>query len=518
VKEILQRVIAQQVRRGESAATPFAAAHGSDGNARTRATVIEISAAITGRHPMHLSGKLTLALLAASSFLFEESLPAHAQTQRSRDPEVQQLRELVLKLQSRIEQLEKNQSPNPQQIAQSPASSSQPSTEAQPESAASKDDHSMLDFFRSTTFDFALDGYYGYNFNNPIGRVNLLRAYDVSSNAFSLNQANVIFKSDPDVAAGRRFGARLDLQFGQATSTLQGSPGNEPRPDVYRAIFQAFGTYVAPIGKGLTVDVGKWASSLGMEGNYTKDQMNYSRSYWFDFLPFYHMGARVNYKFNDKFAVNYWAVNGTQQTEPFNGFKDELIGFNLQPHKTVDWTMNYYLGQEHPDVIFFQNGGAPPNSPTEQGTPFQPISNAPGGKLHIIDSYLTWHSTPKLTLALEGDYVIERLLTDSAPAHTTGGALYARYQLTPNVGLAARTEYLSDRGGLFSGTTQALKEVTLTYEYKFAEGFVARTEYRRDFSNRPFFLTDQRGVFSNHQSTAMLGLVWWWGNKMGESW
>ena len=42
--------------------------------------------------------------------------------------------------------------------------------------------------------------------------------------------------------------------------------------------------------------------------------MNYSRSYWFNFLPSYHTGARLNYKFSDTVAVNYWATNGTQQT------------------------------------------------------------------------------------------------------------------------------------------------------------------------------------------------------------
>ena len=96
----------------------------------------------------------------------------------------------------------------------------------------------------------------------------------------------------PDLDAGRRYGARLDLQFGQATATLQGNPVNEPRPDIYRNIFQAYGTYVVPVGSGLTVDFGKWASSLGFEGNYTQFQINYSRSYWFNFLPFYHMGVR----------------------------------------------------------------------------------------------------------------------------------------------------------------------------------------------------------------------------------
>jgi len=37
---------------------------------------------------------------------------------------------------------------------------------------------------------------------------------------------------------GRRFGARVDLQFGQATDTLQGNPTNEPRPDITETFFR----------------------------------------------------------------------------------------------------------------------------------------------------------------------------------------------------------------------------------------------------------------------------------------
>ncbi len=126
-----------------------------------------------------------------------------------------------------------------------------------------------------------------------MGRANALRAYDVLSNNISLNQADIVFERAPDAGTGRPFGVRIHLQFGQATDTLQGNPANEPRPQIYRNLFQAYGTYVAPLGKGLTLDVGKWGSSIGIEGNYTKDQMNYSRSYWYDFLPFYHMGVRA---------------------------------------------------------------------------------------------------------------------------------------------------------------------------------------------------------------------------------
>jgi hypothetical protein len=367
------------------------------------------------------------------------------------------------------------------------------------------------------TLNYALDGYYGYDFNHPIGRVEYLRAYDVLSNAFSINQADVVFALDPDAAAGRRYGVRLDLQFGQATATLQGNPANEARPDIYRNIFQAYGTYVVPVGKGLTVDVGKWASSLGIEGNYTKDQVNYSRSFYFDYLPFYHAGVRASYKVNDKLAVNYWIVNGTNQTEPTNSYKDELFGFTAQPTKNILWNFNYYIGQDHPDVAAASNCTVP----LQPGLCLQPINPAPDGKAHIFDSYVTWNASPKLSFSLEGDYVIQREWANaapgesSAPSRVDGGVVYARYQLTPKMALGGRTEYLSDRGGLYSGTTQALKEFTGTYEYKFGEGFQAKAEFRRDWSNVPFFLTNKPGVLSPSQPTATVGLVWWVGGKQG---
>jgi hypothetical protein len=367
------------------------------------------------------------------------------------------------------------------------------------------------------TLNYAFDGYYDYDFNHPIGRVQYLRAYDVLSNAFSINQANVVFALDPNVAAGRRYGVRLDLQFGQATEALQGNPADESRPEIYRNIFQVYGTYVIPLGKGLTVDVGKWATSLGIEGNYTKDQINYSRGFYYDYLPSYHTGVRTSYRVNDRLAVNYWIVNGTNQSEPTNSYKDELFGFTAQPVKNILWNFNYYLGQDHPDVSAATNCPAP----VQPGLCIQEINPAPDGKQHIFDSYVTWNATPKLALSMEGDYVISREWANaapgesSAPSHVDGGAAYARYQLTPKIALAGRTEYLSDRGGLFSGTTQALKEFTGTYEYKFGEGFLARAEYRRDWSNVPFFLTNKPGVLSPNQPTATVGLVWWYGGKQG---
>src|SRR5581483_1689071 len=136
------------------------------------------------------------------------------------------------------------------------------------------------------------------------------------------------------------------------------------------------------------------------------------------------------------------------------------------------WTINYYNGQEHPNTVQATSCTVP----VQPGLCELPITPAPTGKLHIFDSYATWQATGKLTLAGEADYVIEREWADaapgesSAPAHVDGGAAYAQYQFTPKLDLAARSEYLSDRGGLFSNRTPALKEVTGTYKYTFADG------------------------------------------------
>lgn len=52
----------------------------------------------------------------------------------------------------------------------------------------------------------------------------------------------------------------------------------------------------------------EFSNPLGVEGTYTKDQLNYSRSYFFDFLLFYHMSVRAPYNINDKLSLEYWLV------------------------------------------------------------------------------------------------------------------------------------------------------------------------------------------------------------------
>lgn len=444
-------------------------------------------------------------ILCVCTFLLVSSLPGTAQQSTARTSEIEQLRQDLNRLSARLAVLEAAEAGNvaAEPTKPVPKNPSEVTTTSPAVAAVPTPETAPATFLRDTTLNFGLDGYYGYNFNRPLNGTNQVRAYDLSANSFSINQASLMVEHLPQPLAGKRFGGRLDLQFGQATETLQGNTANESNPEVWRNVFQAYGSYLAPIGGGLQIDFGKWSSALGVEGNYTKDQLNYSRSYLFDYLPFYHTGLRANISLTPRVNVAYWLVNGVQQTEDFNGFKSQAFILTLKPAKSVTWNVNYYFGEEQHDTA---------NSPSG----VLALTHA-DGREHIFDTYATWTPTSKLTVIGEADYVVNRVFSHSAPSHVAAGAAYLRYALPGSSAVATRLEYFSDRGGLFTGTTQALKEITLTFDHQFQPGFLARAEYRRDLSNTNYFLTNRPGVLNNAQGTATLGLIFWWGTKQG-SW
>jgi Putative beta-barrel porin-2, OmpL-like. bbp2 len=372
---------------------------------------------------------------------------------------------------------------------QEPAAAPEPPQEPSASEASSSP-------FEHVRFGVALEAFYQYNWNRPYDRINLLRAYDTRANVFGIQQAAMVVESVPAVDKGRRFGARVDLQFGQATETVQGSPANEPRPEVYRHIWQAYGSYVFPLGRGLQTDFGKFASNLGYETNYAKDNNQFSRAYLFNFLPFYHSGLRVTLPVSDAVTVMYMLTNGIQQTEDFNDFKSNHFAAIVKPVERVTWTTNYYLGQEQPDT-----GCPTPDAGCD-------------GFFRVFDSYVAYTATPALSFGLDVNYVTNEVNKADESLALQGTGVYARYQVTAPAALSMRYERLDDEG-LFGGIDQVLQEVTATLEYKFADGFLVRGEFRRDWSNQQFFTGPRPDDLRGHQNTALVGLVWWFGNKQG---
>ncbi len=66
--------------------------------------------------------------------------------------------------------------------------------------------------------------------------------------------------------------------------------------------------------------------------------------------------------------------------------------------------------------------------------------------------------------------------------------------------------------GYSTGTAQKLQEFTGTYEYKWAEGLLTRAEYRRDWSDQPFFHKGDTNMV-DAQSTVSVGFIAFFGPK-----
>ena len=340
-----------------------------------------------------------------------------------------------------------------------------------------------------------IETYYQFNWNRVPDRTLALRAYDTRANSFSLQQVGLVVDAPPDVDAQRRYGARVDLQFGQATETVQGSAANEPRPDVYRHIWQAYGSYVLPLGpRGLQADAGKFASNLGYETNYAKDNQAFSRAYLFSFLPFYHSGVRLTFPIHSRVTALYLLTNGIQQTEDFNDFKSHQVAVVLKPLAAVTWTVNYYTGREQGD----------------DGLP-----DGPDGRFTVVDTYASIAATSALSLGLDLNYTTNQRQHDDPRLSLTGLGLYGRYQFSDAFAAGVRYERLADEG-LFGGIEQTLHEITVTGEYRLADGFLVRAEYRRDSSDELFFPGPSGSADPRRaQPTALIGAVWVLGTKKG---
>jgi hypothetical protein len=345
--------------------------------------------------------------------------------------------------------------------------------------------------WKDTVFGVTFEGYHEWNANEPPDRVNTLRAYDTRANTFGIQQAAGVVELPPSAADGRRWGLRLDLQFGQATETVQGSRANEPRPEVYRNVWQAFGSYIVPVGRGLRLDFGKFASNLGYETNYAKDNQAFSRAYLFNFLPFYHMGVRATLPVHDRVTLMGTLTNGTQQTEEFNEFKSVQASVTLTPVDRLGWTVNYYAGREQPD----------------DGQP-----GGPDGVFRVFETNATFTLSDRVSLGLDVSHTSNEVNARDPALSLDGLGAYARVQVAPKTALGLRYEWLDDEG-LFAGVDQVLQEVTLTAEQRLAEGLLLRAEYRHDWSDEASFPSDEG--LRTRQPTVLVGAIWWFGSKSG---
>jgi hypothetical protein len=345
-----------------------------------------------------------------------------------------------------------------------PPTASAPNTTPQSNAAAStvlpeNKPSTLSSILGPITLSGFVDMYYGQNLNNPATRNDGLRFFDTATNQFGLNLIELAVDKTPD-ASNSRIGYHIALGYGQAMSAITGAGlTNGFSADQY--VKEAYFSYLAPAGKGLQLDFGKFVTPHGFEVIETKDDYNYSRGLLFSYaIPYYHFGMRAKYAFNDKYSLTGYFVNGWNNVIDNNSGKTYGVTFGWTPSKRISIVQSYMAGPEQ--------------------------NNLNSNWRHLLDTVVSYSATKRLTLAANYDYGRgDHMEGIVSPLYWTGIAGYAKYALTSKYSISTRYEYYNDHYGLTTGTPGHIQEVTVTFEHPIANHIISRLEFRRDMANNP---------------------------------
>ena len=334
-------------------------------------------------------------------------------------------------------------------------------------------------------FSGLVDGYYSLNFNHPASKNNNWRNFDAKANQFSLNMAKFTMEHTADPV-----GFKFELAAGRAMEIFHAT---EPAGlEVYKHVLQAYVSLKPTNWHGFQVDFGKFVTSAGAEVTETHLNWNYSRSLLFANGPYYHFGFRTSAPLTKNFTAGVQLVNGWNNVEDNNSAKTVGITTALTSSKFT-WANNYYVGNEKTDTL----GGVKISAP---------------GVRNFYDTVLGINPNGKVSGLFNFDYGQDsnpggrdsRFYGFSAAMRALGGSKFA---------VSPRYDWYKDRDGFITGVAQTMQEFTLTADYKMIEGFLARFEYRRDWSSEPFFDRGNELASSKSMNTLLAGFIVYFGPK-----
>ena len=364
-----------------------------------------------------------------------------------------------------------------QKPAEAPAPAPVPAAAAPAAAPATPAPSALATILGSTTISGFVDTYYEYNSNQPAGRQTAYRNFDINSSQFSLNMLELV--ADKAVDKTSPVGYHVAVGFGQAENTIN---AGELGFDQY--LKEGYIEYLAPVGKGLQINLGKFVTPAGAEVIESKDNWNYSRGLLFSWaIPYFHYGMSAKYAFNDKVSLTGYVMNGWNGSIDNNSGKTGGFSLAWTPNKKTSIIENFLFGPEQ----------------TNDNSDFRELS----------DTVLTYNPTAKLSLMANVDYGHDTStsVTPTIPTAWGGVALYAKYAPNDKYAFAVRGEYFDDHEGFETGTAQNMGEFTATFQRMIAKSIISRVEFRRDISNQPVF-PFRSGFPISDQNTVSVGVIY----------
>jgi len=329
---------------------------------------------------------------------------------------------------------------------------------------------------------------YSYNLNQPSDNLNSFRVYDDDDNSFKFDTGELVIKKDASKIGD--VGFRTDLTYGFSNpknNKSSGAAGVTTDDDFDLQI--GFVQYNAPVGNGLLIDFGKFATHVGAEvmDGYDGWNYNFSRSFLFNFGPFTHTGVRMQYAVSDTVSVLAMVSNGLDHQTDNNGAK----GFGGQ----IAWTP-----VDNVALYFNYFGSAEPQTGDTNNT--DDLRN-------FYDVVADIGLCESVSLNLNVVYGSE----DNARGANLDGEWLGvsgiiRYDANEWFSLNLRGQYFDDQDGVRSSTNQTLTAVTITPEVRVNNNMVVRAEFRHDASSATPFKNDN-GLFKDTQDTVAFNALFY---------
>ena len=311
--------------------------------------------------------------------------------------------------------------------------------------------------FVSALSDITLSGFvtasYFHDFSNPTNGVSAGYLWNRRNDNITLNKVKLTLASPPAERSGDKFDAafRVSLIAGQ-DAPIVNSGSAITGFDLLR---EAYVELNVPIGTGLNVRAGELISLLNYEsGDGGAANNNFSQGFqWFFTGNGPAAGVQVGYTFTDWLDVKVRVQNGLYAGPVDNNSSKTVVGaIGIKPTDKIWFSLIGFGGREDSFVQSLWGG------------------SLLGG----------WQATPQLGFGTELDYFRFHNGVNAVPSGNSevySAGLWTSFDFTKQVGLALRTEFLSDTkgadisGGALGfpnppGEGQDLSSVALTLNYK----------------------------------------------------
>jgi hypothetical protein len=224
-------------------------------------------------------------------------------------------------------------------------------------------------------------------------------------------------------------------------------------------------SYLAPVGKGLTLQGGIFSSLIGYDSLYAKDNFNYTRPWGADYTPYLMLGVNASYPLAERLTGTFGVINGywhlahANDTPSFTG----QLAYKASERVSVKETLLYGSHQSTTALEFWR----------------------------VLSDTIVERKSERLTTVFEYQLGSEKVDANGFPrALWMSAQLPVHWVVRAPWSVTVRPEFAWDRDGRWIsgqlGAGQSIKAITTTLEYrvpyKGAQAIV-RFEHRYDDSH-----------------------------------